>query len=153
MYTCLYTKGTKQCLYIISGSKITIPSRGSRTGLRELLFDQNEPFYQHFHLMQISEFSREDALLLLQTLNAEEGREIPVSLCEKMVDILGGNSEPKNLTEIAKQLEIPTGTANAIVGRLLKEDVIVKTDEKKYLIPDKAFALWLKGKTEKRQDG
>lgn len=188
--------------YIISGSKITM--------LRELLFNQSEPFYQHFHLMQISEFSIKDAILLLQTLSADSGREIPVILCEKIVDILGGNpfylqvtgeelckeeqidehvfkvvlqelvfnrtgrlsiyfqnlfervvsksgmlesallclSTPKNLTEIAKQLEMPTGTANAIVSRLLKEDVIVKTDDKQYLIPDKAFALWLKSNTE-----
>ena len=205
--------------YIISGSKITM--------LRELLFDRDEPFYQHFHLMQISEFKREDAIFLLQTfsfmffrdyrsakkqVSAEEGREIPFLLCEKIVSILGGNpfylqvageelckeehldehafkivlqellfnrtgrlsiyfqnlfervvsrssmlesallclSEPKNLTEIAKQLEMPTGTANAIVGRLLKEDVIVKTDDKQYLVPDKAFALWLKSNTEFR---
>jgi AAA+ ATPase superfamily predicted ATPase/Holliday junction resolvase len=190
--------------YIISGSKITM--------LHELLFDQSEPFYQHFHLMQISEFSKEDALILLQTLSADSNRDIPVALCEKIVDILGGNpfylqvvgeelckkeqideqtvkcvlqellfnrtgrlsiyfqnlfervvskssmlesvllclSEPKNLTEIAKQLGMPTGTANAIVGRLLKEDVIVKTDDKQYLILDKAFALWLKSNTEVR---
>lgn len=187
--------------YIISGSKIT--------RLRELLFNPNEPFYQHFHLMQISEFYRKDALLLLQKLSADSGREIPQSLCEKIVDILGGNpfylqvmgeelckeeqiderafkvvlqelvfnrtgrlsiyfqnlferivskssmlesallclSTPRNLTEIAKQLEMPTGTANAIVGRLLKEDVIVKTEDKQYLIPDKAFALWIKSNT------
>jgi len=190
--------------YIISGSKITM--------LRELLFDRDAPFYQHFHLMQIAEFKREDAIFLLQTLSAEEDKEIPFSLCEKIVSILGGNpfylqvageelrkeeqidenafkivlqellfnrtgrlsiyfqnlfervvsksstlesallclSEPKNLTKIAKELEIPTGTANAIVGRLLKEDVIVKTDDKQYLVPDKAFALWLKNNTEFR---
>ena len=187
--------------YTISGSKITM--------LRELLFDIDEPFYQHFHLLTLKEFSREDVFLLLQRLSAEGGKEIPVAICEKIVSILGGNpfylqvvgeelckeeqidedavkcvlfellfnrtgrlsiyfqnlfervvssssvlesallclSEPKSLTEIAKELEMPTGTANAIIGRLLKEDVIVKTDDKQYLIPDKAFALWLKSNT------
>jgi AAA+ ATPase superfamily predicted ATPase/Holliday junction resolvase len=68
--------------YVVSGS--------GRTLLEDMVTRQHSPFFQHFTLMYVEPFARDDAIALL---TAEGGRErpIPLPLAARAVSALGGH--------------------------------------------------------------
>ncbi|NUQ72434.1 MAG: ATP-binding protein [Polyangiaceae bacterium] len=72
----------RRVAYVISGS--------ARTMLTDLVTKEHSPFFQHFALMELGPFAREDALKLL-TDNAADDRTIDRSLAERALSVLGGH--------------------------------------------------------------
>jgi len=68
--------------YVISGS--------ARTTLTELVTARHSPFFQHFAVLDVGPFPREESVRLL-TGGAEPARAIPVNLAERAHELLGGN--------------------------------------------------------------
>jgi AAA+ ATPase superfamily predicted ATPase len=68
--------------YVISGSAPTM--------LTELVTSQRSPFFQHFSLMELGPFRRDDAIGLLVEA-APPDRPIDRSLAGRMVDVVGGH--------------------------------------------------------------
>jgi Holliday junction resolvase len=68
--------------YVVSGS--------GRTLLEDMVTRQHSPFFQHFTLMYVEPFARDEAIALL---TAEAGREhpIPLPLAARAVSVLGGH--------------------------------------------------------------
>ncbi|MSP62378.1 MAG: ATP-binding protein [Myxococcales bacterium] len=67
--------------YFVSGS--------ARTMLRDLVTAEHSPFFQHFALMEIGPFPREEGIGMLLRASADD-RPIPRELAARAVDILGG---------------------------------------------------------------
>lgn len=63
--------------YVVSGS--------GRTLLEEMVTREHSPFFQHFALMYVEPFKRDDAIALLT------GETIPTAVAERAVDVLGGH--------------------------------------------------------------
>jgi AAA+ ATPase superfamily predicted ATPase len=72
----------RRIAYVISGS--------ARSTLTNLVTQQHSPFFQHFALLELGPFSREEAVRLL-TQAAPEDRPIVPELAERAVDILDGH--------------------------------------------------------------
>lgn len=68
--------------YVVSGS--------GRTLLENMITRKHSPFFQHFTLMHIEPFGRDDAIALL-TEERTPARRIPVALAERAVAALGGH--------------------------------------------------------------
>lgn len=68
--------------YIISGS--------ARTMLLELVTAEHSPFFQHFELMELGAFSKEDAVQLLVQASPQD-RPIERSLAVRVVDAIGSH--------------------------------------------------------------
>jgi len=191
--------------YVVGGSKITL--------LRNLLLDANAPFFQHFRLLDLQPFSRQEAVALLSTFIPEEGKTISPVLCHQIVDLVGTNPfylqvvgeelcteepteeitpltlkivlqktlfdntgrlnlyfqrllsdiigkssslesilfaliEDKRITDIAQTIHVDSGTASNWLGRLLREDIVIKQEDGTYTIPDPGFRLWLKSRSD-----
>lgn len=73
----------KRVTYFIAGSKITL--------LRQLIFEEYAPFFQHFNLLDIAPFTPEDAREMLSVLSEKSGRPIPDDLIERILHIVGTN--------------------------------------------------------------
>ncbi len=191
--------------YMVGGSKITL--------LRDLLLDVNAPFFQHFRLLDLQPFSRQEAVELLTTFVPEEGKTIPLSLAHEIIDLVGANpfylqvigeelcaeesteeiravtlkttlqrtlfdntgrlnlyfqrllndiigkssslesvlltlTEDRRITDIARAIHVDSGTASNWLGRLLKEDIVVRHEDGTYSIPDPGFKLWLRSRSD-----
>ncbi|MFO0760049.1 MAG: ATP-binding protein [Byssovorax sp.] len=72
----------KRVAYVISGSAQTL--------LADMVTTKSSPFFQHFSLMKVGPFPRDEAVKLLRD-NAPEGRALPLPLCERAVEVLGGH--------------------------------------------------------------
>ncbi len=68
--------------YILSGSAPSV--------LRELVTARHSPFFQHFRLLELGPFSREDAIWLL-TDAAPDERPIPVPVAARIHELVGGH--------------------------------------------------------------
>ena len=68
--------------YVISGS--------ARTMLTELVTSEHSPFFQHFSLMELAPFRRDDAIAMLVDA-APPDRSIDRELAERVVDVIGGH--------------------------------------------------------------
>ena len=68
--------------YVISGS--------ARTMLTELVTDERSPFFQHFSLLELGPFVREEAVRLLRT-NAPPEWTVSANLAGRMFDVIGGH--------------------------------------------------------------
>ena len=68
--------------YVISGS--------ARSVITRLITDRHSPFFQHFALMELGPFSREDAISLLVE-RSPRGRKISAGLAATAADTLGGH--------------------------------------------------------------
>ncbi len=183
--------------YVISGSE--------RTMMTSLVSDDSSPFFQHFSIMELNEFTTDQAVDLL-VKGAPEGRSISRILARKAVRTIGGHpfyiqllgetltapgtpideaalkaavqelmfsrtgrlalyfenefkktvgraaflsatlnaltSEPKTLTEIAKQIGAPSGATVRYLERL--GDTVTRDENKLFHLSDPAFGLWLR---------
>jgi AAA+ ATPase superfamily predicted ATPase/Holliday junction resolvase len=68
--------------YVVSGS--------GRTMLEDMVTARHSPFFQHFTLMYVEPFARDDAIALL-TADGGRGRPIPTALAGRAVTALGGH--------------------------------------------------------------
>jgi AAA+ ATPase superfamily predicted ATPase/Holliday junction resolvase len=88
--------------YVISGS--------ARSMLRELVTAEHSPFFQHFTIVELGPFAREEAVRLLVDASAGE-RPIPPAVAAKAVGVLGGY--PFYLQLLGETLEREPGRLDA----------------------------------------
>jgi Holliday junction resolvase len=57
-------------------------------------------------------------------------------------------TEDRRIRDIARAIHVDSGTASNWLGRLLREDIVVKHEDGSYGIPDPAFKLWLQSRSD-----
>ena len=103
--------------YVISGS--------ARTMLTELVTDERSPFFQHFSVMELGPFERDQAIGLLQE-NAPRGWPVSEEVAERMFEILGGH--PFYLQMLGETLtRQPSGDDEAALKQALQELLFSRT--------------------------
>lgn len=102
--------------YLVCGSKITL--------LRDLLLDTAAPFFQHFRIFDLQTFSRQEAIELLLTFVPQEGKTIPASLCQEIVDLVGAN--PFYLQVVGEELcaEEPTTEITPVTLKIVLQKTL-----------------------------
>ncbi len=198
--------------YLVAGSRISL--------LRQILTEEDSAFFQHFEMVRLGPFAREDTLgmleatsslgvaagrsetvsdvldllgdhpfyvrILVQELRggaADGGVELPeleravreaveatlfdengrlalffeqryravVGDSSTLESVLRGFADPCRITDVAKQLHVPTGAVSTAVKALLRKDALVRLPDGRYGLSDPTFALWVKRQVDFRQ--
>lgn len=134
--------------YVVSGSE--------RSTLLELATSSDSPFFQHFELMELGPFRREDAVRLWVEL-APPDTPIPAPVAQRAYELLGGHPfylqllgeelirEPQPLRESALKAAVQRLLFSRTGVRYLERlgDAVEKTDDGRYRLSDPVFGRWL----------
>jgi len=71
-----------------------------------------------------------------------------VGKSSSLESILLALTEERRIRDIAQVIHVDSGTASNWLGRLLREDIVVKHEDGRYGIPDPAFKLWLQSRSD-----
>jgi len=111
--------------YIVAGSKLTM--------MNQIITRERAPFFQHFKIIEIGDFSYTDAKQMLNVLSFKAGNPIPQELILRLVELVGTNpfylqilggelcaspfSDEKEIDEDAFKITLQENLFNS-VGRL-----------------------------------
>lgn len=74
-------QGHEGVMYLVAGSRVT--------ALRELLFDEHAPFFQHFTPLGVGPFDEPDARALLESHFAASGIAVPDPVIDRLLEDVG----------------------------------------------------------------
>jgi Holliday junction resolvase/AAA+ ATPase superfamily predicted ATPase len=80
--------------YIISGSKISM--------MKELVSDERSPFFQHFKILEVKDFSESDGIHMVMSLSDNADHQISSEFAHRLIELIGTN--PFYLQILASEL-------------------------------------------------
>jgi hypothetical protein len=102
IYAMLREEWQKQtcCNYVVSGSSISL--------MRQILENPSAALFQHFTILPLGPFPRNEAVAMLMDFSKRSGRAIPKEVCDVIVRTVGSN--PYYLQVLGEEMVIGAGT-------------------------------------------